>query len=1514
MPESGGSGTPAYELYAQIMPQVSATFGTEAKAGMTAAMAPVLTEMQNQGTVASGKFSSGFTGGLKTANVAAAKAPLVAAMAPIHTEMENQGKTASGNFSKGFTGGLGAANTGAAAKSELVNAMSPIKQEMATQGKESSDKFGESFLEGMKGMLASFAGFELIKTAFDGIVKGAAELQDATNRVKVAADNAHLPWDQVADALTKAQQAGEKLGFTNAEVATAYGTLITRTGDTTKASDQLSTAQDLARFKHESLADAVDMTTRIYQANSKVLKQLGIDVSAHAGELEKQQAVQEAVNRLQGQAADYADSLTGKTAVLKAEISDLGAKIGTGLVPTLSTALGFFVDHIKTIAIVVGSVTALAAAWKIGQGALGLWNSVMKDSGAIHQAWARLADLATGSTKAKTYATLADEAATAKSTLEQARNAVAITAGELAAGKAGVTQAALAEKQQLVTVAAGEAAAANEALAGAEDVASASLGPLGIALAGVATIIGLFVSSANAATSSTADLTDDITKLANAPQNAVAGLLATNKPLADFVNEAGKAGIGTRDLFAAYAGGLPTLENFKSTLDSLNHTLGTQKPLADSALSIAIMAGQSDKAIAKIPGMTSAVKESIEAFRAQNEILGQVSTSLGTLQSASSATGNILSSGTDNTKLFSQSANAAANFTAVFGGQMGTATTQMMAYIQGLDGAQFSMEDFQKAQIDAAAAAQTVADTVKSEKDAVDSARQSWEQSKQSVVDAEQSAASADRSVADSRTAVTTATEGVTKAEANLTKAQQDQVAAQNDLIAARATAQRQLEDLAQQVTDQAGAEESAQLNLIKAQQAVKAASIDTTKVKLTDLYTAKDLTAQQEQQYQLLLDLQNAQNAVNTTTVDGTRLRQDAAAADAAGVNGSAGVVAAQQKIASSNDAVSNAIDQVNASRDAVVKADQQVIDSENSAQRAHAAVSTAQGNEATAAGKLSDAKEAASKTIDIHTAAGRNNTDMLTKLYDADVKAGMSTDDIKASMEKAGTQIGISTTDTDNLITMLSQVPPDTPFDVTAHPSMDPTGLLQAAQAAGIDINSLGFSASAISAFTSQNLVNPRANPKPHATGGVIDGAGGPTEDNILIRASAREFMQPVSSVDYYGLPFMEAIRHKQFPRFASGGQVPAAQSIVQAAGSDPYVWGAVGPNAYDCSGLAGEVYAHLLGLPDYHRYFDTSSDFAKLGFRPGLGTFTIGVNPGQHMVGNLAGLGFEASSPQSRPNIKVGSAAQDVNALAQQWYLPQFGTQFVASTGSPLAAMANQYGPQLVGANYRLATYGALVSALGKSVSKLGGKGIPAAPFPPAGPWPPIPATTTGLGGPAGDTGAHSTSAAAAQAYAASQLAAYGWGPDQMSPLISLWNQESGWNANAVNASSGAMGIPQALGHGNVFSLGDYVSQIKWGLNYIRSRYGSPAGAWAHEVADNWYDSGGWLPPGLHNGTGRPEAVLTPDESAGLRAAVSRHDTRLDAYTIAQLAQAFVLAAANHPLNVTVSEPGPLGVAGL
>jgi hypothetical protein len=85
--------------------------------------------------------------------------------------------------------------------------------------------------------------------------------------------------------------------------------------------------------------------------------------------------------------------------------------------------------------------------------------------------------------------------------------------------------------------------------------------------------------------------------------------------------------------------------------------------------------------------------------------------------------------------------------------------------------------------------------------------------------------------------------------------------------------------------------------------------------------------------------------------------------------------------------------------------------------------------------------------------------------------------------------------------------------------------------------------------------------------------------------------------------------------------------------------------------------------------------------------------------------------------------------------------------------------------------------------------------------------------------------------------------GFSTNQFTCLDNLFTRESHWNPRARNKSSGATGIPQALPASKMKAYGaDYltnpVPQIKWGLMYIKGRYGTPCGAWGHSEAVGWY----------------------------------------------------------------------------
>ena len=86
-------------------------------------------------------------------------------------------------------------------------------------------------------------------------------------------------------------------------------------------------------------------------------------------------------------------------------------------------------------------------------------------------------------------------------------------------------------------------------------------------------------------------------------------------------------------------------------------------------------------------------------------------------------------------------------------------------------------------------------------------------------------------------------------------------------------------------------------------------------------------------------------------------------------------------------------------------------------------------------------------------------------------------------------------------------------------------------------------------------------------------------------------------------------------------------------------------------------------------------------------------------------------------------------------------------------------------------------------------------------------------------------------------------YKWNAKQMSCLNTLWNGESHWNFKAHNYSSGATGIAQALPANKMDVIAtdwrtNPVTQIKWGIRYIKIRYGTPCKALAKTRWSGYY----------------------------------------------------------------------------
>jgi hypothetical protein len=280
-----------------------------------------------------------------------------------------------------------------------------------------------------------------------------------------------------------------------------------------------------------------------------------------------------------------------------------------------------------------------------------------------------------------------------------------------------------------------------------------------------------------------------------------------------------------------------------------------------------------------------------------------------------------------------------------------------------------------------------------------------------------------------------------------------------------------------------------------------------------------------------------------------------------------------------------------------------------------------------------------------------------------------------------------------------------------------------------------------------------------------------------------------------------------------YDSGGLIAAANRLDQQ--KFPYKWGGgheaspVPLEPVDCSGAVSYVLQHGgINIPTM-----TSGQMMNVG-KPGPGPVTLFANP-DHVFMRIGNRYFGTST--SNP----GGGAGWIETPPPAGYLANFTQRHFDMTDIGGSFDTNIKAPIVDG----LGTLGDTVNAALSSAAAAASQNLQTL-------------SSSFLGG--GDTNnTFGGGSAQAKAYAQSQMSKYGWGPGEFSALDKLWTKESGWDPNARNPQSGAAGIPQDI-TGNMH--GGFKGQVDWGLKYIKGRYGSPSAAWAHEMAQNWYATGG------------------------------------------------------------------------
>ncbi len=281
-------------------------------------------------------------------------------------------------------------------------------------------------------------------------------------------------------------------------------------------------------------------------------------------------------------------------------------------------------------------------------------------------------------------------------------------------------------------------------------------------------------------------------------------------------------------------------------------------------------------------------------------------------------------------------------------------------------------------------------------------------------------------------------------------------------------------------------------------------------------------------------------------------------------------------------------------------------------------------------------------------------------------------------------------------------------------------------------------------------------------------------------------------------------------------------------------PYVWGAKGADAFDCSGLVQYAVEHA-----FHKSFPAGSSAQYAATQsvdnPQPGDLVFFGAGGANHVGIYAGGDnyYSAQSPSASPNIGMGKISAVHEGPVSYRRIP--GINALGKSGDNVKA------------NSGLEKWIKKTIAPGfwKFIDKLNS----------------LFNVSIGSGGPnSAPTGDHKH-----------WLKKAGIPESWFNGLNSIIQQESGWRVNATNPSSGAYGIPQSLPGNKMASAGsdwrtNPITQLKWMYSYIKERYGSLQNALSFRAAHGWYGNGGEFdsPKVIGIGEDGPEFVINPQKS--------------------------------------------------
>ena len=211
-----------------------------------------------------------------------------------------------------------------------------------------SDKAVEAFDKVKEKSSSSFSALKVGAVVAAGAVvavlgeatKAAAEHQVSVSKLAQAYKDAGVPATDMNASLEDIEASSRRTGQSTEDNIAAYTKLVTVTKSTSKAHQELATAQDLAAFKGVSVASAADAIARANAGNTRALKDLGIATTDASGKQLSAKAVMEKLTAaVKGQADAFGDTATGKMARYHESLDQTKEKIGEALLPVLQKLL-----------------------------------------------------------------------------------------------------------------------------------------------------------------------------------------------------------------------------------------------------------------------------------------------------------------------------------------------------------------------------------------------------------------------------------------------------------------------------------------------------------------------------------------------------------------------------------------------------------------------------------------------------------------------------------------------------------------------------------------------------------------------------------------------------------------------------------------------------------------------------------------------------------------------------------------------------------------------------------------------------------------------------------------------------------------------------------------------------------------------------------------------------------------------------------------------------------------------